>query len=158
MTPKAIYDYIDELYTHNAFVQLCGIKTHNISCGQAAVGLRLDKAKHTNLNNSTHGGLIMTIMDNATGIAAATIGKKVVTVSMTAAFIKSAPVGALIEAKAEIAHQDGNILTMNIQVYDHSNDNLLASGISSMLIITDFPDIPEKWEGSYQAPLAYLNE
>lgn len=158
MTPKAIYDYIDELYTHNTFVQLCGIKTLDISCGQAAVGLRLDAAKHTNLNASIHGGLIMTLMDNATGIAAATIGKRVVTVSMTTAFIKGAPVGALVEATAKISHQDDNILTMNILVRDRENDIFLASGISSMFIIADFPGIPEKWEGSYHAPLAYLNK
>ena len=158
MTPKEIYDYIDELYTHNAFVQLCGIKTHSISCGKAAVGLRLDENKHTNLNASIHGGLLMAIMDNATGIAAAAIGKRVVTVSMTVDFIKGAPVGSLVEAEASITHRDGNMITMNIHIYDRSHGKLMASGINSMLVIADFPGIPEKWEGSYKADLPYLKE
>lgn len=153
MTPKEIYEYIDELYTHNAFVQLCGIKTSAISCGKASVCLRLDAARHTNLNASIHGGLLMTLMDNATGIAAAAIGKRVVTVSMTVDFIKGAPVGSLIEAEAAITHRDDNMLTMTIHVYDRDHNNLLASGINSMLIIADFPGIPEKWQGNYRATL-----
>ena len=64
MSPKEIYNYINHLYQGNAFVQLCGIKTHSISCGRAAVGLRIDPAKHTNLNASIHGGLLMAIVNN----------------------------------------------------------------------------------------------
>ncbi len=153
MTPKEIYDYVDELYTHNAFVQLCGIKTSAVSCGKASVCLRLDAARHTNLNASIHGGLLMALMDNATGIAAAVIGKRVVTVSMTVDFIKGAPVGALIEAEATITYRDSKTITMTIHAYDRDHDKLLASGINSMLIIADFPGIPEKWQGSYRPQL-----
>ena len=158
MTPKEIYDYIDNLYLNNAFVQLCGIKTHSISCGKARVGLKLDPAKHTNLNGSIHGGLLMGIMDNATGIAAAAIGKRVVTVSMTVDFIKGAPVGSVVEAEAYITHRDGAMLTMSIHMYDRTHDKLMASGINSMLVIADFPGIPEKWEGSYKADLPYFRD
>ena len=150
MSPKEIYNYIDHLYKSNAFVQLCGIKIHSISCGRAAVGLRIDPAKHTNLNASIHGGLLMAIMDNATGIAAASIGKRVVTVSMTVDFIKGAQVGSLVEAEAYITHRDGNTLTMSIHMYDKDHNRLMASGINSMLIISVFPGIPENWEGTYR--------
>ena len=150
MSPKEIYNYIDHLYKSNVFVQLCGIKIHSISCGRAAVGLRIDPAKHTNLNASIHGGLLMAIMDNATGIAAASIGKRVVTVSMTVDFIKGAQVGSLVEAEAYITHRDGNMLTMSIHMYDKDHNRLMASGINSMLIIADFPGIPENWEGTYK--------
>lgn len=88
-------------------------------------------------------------MDNATGIAAAAIGKRVVTVSMTVDFSKGATVGSLVEAEAYITHRDGNMLTMSIRMYDKDQNKLMASGINSMLIIADFPGIPKKWEGSY---------
>ncbi|MDY4920302.1 MAG: PaaI family thioesterase [Phascolarctobacterium sp.] len=156
MTPKEIYDYIDDLYKKNAFVQLCGIKTHRISCARASVGLKLDATKHTNLNGSIHGGLLMGIMDNATGIAAAAIGKRVVTVSMTVDFIKGAPVGSVVEAEAYITHRDGNALTMSIHMYDKTHNKLMASAINSMLVIADFPGIPEEWSGEYIADLEYL--
>ena len=145
LSPKEIYDYIDHLYEGNAFVQLCGIKTHSISCGRAAVGLRLDLAKHTNLNASIHGGLLMAIMDNATGIACAAMGKRVVTVSMTVDFIKGAPSGAMVEAQAEVVSHNDRLITMQIHVYDTDADTLLATGSCCMLTIADFPGIPEKW-------------
>ena len=68
MSPKEIYNYINHLYQGNAFVQLCGIKTHSISCGRAAIGLRIDPAKHTNLNASIHGGLLMPRRTKSKGI------------------------------------------------------------------------------------------
>ena len=89
-------------------------------------------------------------MDNATGIAAASIGKRVVTVSMTVDFIKGAQVGSLVEAEAHITHRDGNMLTMGIHMYDKDHNRLMASGINSMLTIADFPGIPENWEGTYR--------
>ena len=97
-------------------------------------------------------------MDNATGIAAAAIGKRVVTVSMTVDFIKGAPVGSVVEAEAYITHRDGAMLTMSIHMYDRTHDKLMASGINSMLVIADFPGLPEKWEGSYKADLPYFRD
>ena len=107
MQPEEIIRSVKDIYTHNAFMQHCGIKVHSISCGKAAVGLRIDPAIHTNLHGKLHGGLLTTLVDNATGIACAAMGKRVVTVSMTVDFIKGAPSGAMVEAQAEVvSHND----------------------------------------------------
>ena len=50
MQPEEIIRSVKDIYTHNAFMLHCGIKVHSISCGKAAVGLRIDPAIHTNLN------------------------------------------------------------------------------------------------------------
>lgn len=71
MQPEEIIRSVKDIYTHNAFMQHCGIKVHSISCGKAAVGLRIDPAIHTNLNGKLHEGLLTTLVDNATGIACA---------------------------------------------------------------------------------------
>ena len=84
-------------------------------------------------------------MDNATGIACAAMGKRVVTVSMTVDFIKGAPSGAMVEAQAEVVSHNGQLITMQIHVYDTDADTLLATGSCCMLTIADFPGIPEKW-------------
>ena len=47
---------------------------------------------------------------------------------------------------------------MSIHMYDRTHDKLMASGINSMLVIADFPGIPENWEGSYSPSLTYLEE
>lgn len=144
MTPSEICAYIKELYTHNSFMKLCGIEITEIICGKARVGLRIDADKHTNLNNKLHGGLLMTLMDNATGIAAASVGKRVVTVSMTVDFIKAAEAGTFVEAEAIVSYQDAANLNMNMNIFDE-NGRMLATGISCMLAIADFPNIPAKW-------------
>lgn len=140
-----IISKVEELYAHNGFMNHCGIHIIDIACGKARVGLKVIDGIHTNLNSKIHGGLLMTLMDNATGIAGASIGKRVVTMSMTTSFIKDADVGALIEAEAVITSILEDKITMAITVTDKGNDKLLAIGISTMLVIANFEGIPEKW-------------
>ncbi len=144
MTADEIVSYIKEIYSHNKFMNYCGIRIIHISCGKARVGLTIDPEKHTNLNDKLHGGLLMTLMDNATGIAAAAVGKRVVTVSMTVDFIKSAGAGTAVEAEAVVIYQDKAAINMNMNIYD-AEGRILATGISSMLAIADYPGIPDKW-------------
>ena len=145
MQKEAIIQTVQSLYEHNAFMQHCGIQIKSIGCGKAAVGLKVDADIHTNLNGRLHGGLLMTLVDNATGIACATVGKKVVTVSTTVSFIKGASANALVEAQAEIISQQGGIFTVQVQVYNTTNNQLLATSSSTMLEIATFPNIPEQW-------------
>lgn len=142
---EAIVARIKEIYSQNGFMHHCGIEIHNISCGKAAVGLRIQLGRDTNLNNKLHGGLLMTIMDNATGIACASLGKRAVTVSMTVDFIKSADVGSLVEAEAVVTNVTNGMMYLNIRICDKDHDKLLATGISTLMIIADFPGIPEEW-------------
>lgn len=145
MQSEAIIKAVKDVYAINTFMKHCGIKIKSISCGKAAVGLTVNPAIHTNLSNKLHGGLLMTLVDNATGVACAAVGKRVVTVSMTVDFIKSASAGADIEAQAEIVSQHDDLFTMQVHVYDMSANKLLATGICTMLTIADFPQIPAKW-------------
>lgn len=144
MKADEIVSYVKEIYSQNKFMNYCGIKIIHIGCGKARVGLKIDPEKHTNLNNKLHGGLLMTLMDNATGIAAASVGKRVVTVSMTVDFIKSADAGSIVEAEAVISYMDKSTVNMNMNMYD-AEGKTMATGISSMLSIADYPGIPEKW-------------
>lgn len=144
MRPNDVKAMIEIIYSENKFMHYCDIKIISVSCGKARVGLTVDPERHTNLNNKLHGGLLMTLMDNATGIAAASVGKRVVTVSMTVDFIKGADTGETVEAEAVISYQDKSAVMMNINVYNDKN-KIIATGISSMLIIADFPEIPAKW-------------
>ncbi len=145
MTAFEIERQVRELYNHNSFMSLCGIEIVSIECGIARVGLTIDANKHTNLNDKLHGGLLVTLMDNATGIAAASIGKRVVTVSTTVNFLKGASVGDCVEAEAQVRYINEAQVNMVMNVYNKTNDKLMATGISSMLAIAEFPGIPQKW-------------
>lgn len=145
MQAEKIIQAIKNIYAVNAFMKYCGIKIHHISCGKATVGLTVDPAIHTNLSNKLHGGLLMTLIDNATGVACAAVGKRVVTVSMSVSFIKSAAAGANVEARAEISSQHDNLFTMQVNVFDTDTTMLLATGMCTMMTIADFPEIPNNW-------------
>ncbi|MDO4178009.1 MAG: PaaI family thioesterase [Phascolarctobacterium sp.] len=146
MSADEITTIIKEIYEHNAFMKHCGIEIISLTCGEATVGLTIDANKHTNINNKPHGGLIMTLMDNATGLAAATVGKRVVTMSTTVNFVKSANVGDYIEATAYVESMDeNNLIYLRMEVRNKSNNQLMATAISSMLSIANFGTIPEKW-------------
>ena len=136
---------IKEIYAANSFMNLCGIGIKDIGCGSATVGLVIDGARHTNVNGRLHGGLLMTLMDNATGVAAASCGKRVVTVSMTVDFVKGAGVGDAVEARAQIRYMDTANINMEVNVYNAATGKLLATGMSCMLAIDAFEGIPEKW-------------
>ena len=87
----------------------------------------------------------MTLVDNATGIACASIGKKVVTVSSTISFIKSAAANDLVAAQAEIVSQHDNVFTVSVHVHNTTTNKLLATSTSTMMETGIFPDIPEQW-------------
>ena len=124
---------VSEIYSHNNFMQECGIYIVDMSCGSATVAVKVDPKRHANLNGMAHGGLVATLADNATGIAGATIGKRVVTSTIATDFIKGAPVGTTISA------------TINIEVRDLDNDTLVAKATAAMIVVDTFAGIPEKW-------------
>lgn len=145
MEAEKIKAMISEIYSHNKFMNMCDIYIVDMSCGSATVALKVDPEKHANLNGMAHGGLVATLADNATGIAGATIGKRVVTSTLAIDFIKGAPVGTTISATSHITHADDRLVTIKIEVRDVDNDTLVAKVTAAMIVVDTFPGIPAKW-------------
>lgn len=147
MSRKAeVLEKVSKIYDGNAFMHVCKIDIHDIGCGWAKVGIKVVDGWHTNLNASLHGGMFMTLMDNSTGIAAATMGKRVVTVTTSTTFIKGARIGDEVEAYGRVINLDGNKVNMAMELRDLTTGDLMATSTSCMLVIADFEGIPEKWE------------
>lgn len=136
---KAIYD-------GNAFMHICRIDIHDIGCGWAKVGIKVQDGHHTNLNASLHGGMFLTLMDNSTGVAAATMGKRVITVTTSATLIKGARVGDEVEAFGKVLNITGDKVNMQMELRNLTTGDLMAKATSCMLVISDFEGIPEHWE------------
>ena len=145
MEAEKIKAMVSEIYSHNTFMNMCDIYIVDMSCGSATVALKVDPEKHANLNGMAHGGLVATLADNATGIAGATIGKRVVTSTLAIDFIKGAPVGTTISATSHITHADDRLVTIKIDVSDMDNDTLVAKVTAAMIVVDTFPGIPAKW-------------
>lgn len=76
-----------------------------------AMGLRVEE-RHANLHGTLHGGVIALLADVAMGYAASCVSgqfKPVTTVSMSADMVKSAFVGAWVEARVELLRPGGRI-------------------------------------------------
>ncbi|MEG0970316.1 MAG: PaaI family thioesterase [Acidaminococcaceae bacterium] len=142
-TPASIKQEIIAIYAQNAFMHLVGIQIEKLACGQVELGLDVVAGKHTNLNDSIHGGVLATMADNALGIVCATVGKRVVTVSMQLAFIKGIKPGEHATAKGTIISNDGK--TMVVQVGIYHGEQLLLDSMSTMMVINDFSAIPPQW-------------
>ena len=144
MLPQPLVDKIKEIYAVNAFMHLCDLELASIDKGEACVELRINDLKHTNTHHLLHGGLITTMMDNATGFAGASIGKRVVTVSMTVDFIKTAGPGSLLQATARVVRLEGNKVYMDMKVVNKDTGDVLAVGTSVMFSVKDIPGFPQE--------------
>lgn len=137
---------VKTIYDDNAFMRVCGISIHDIGCGWAKVGIKVSGDLHTNVNASLHGGMFMTLMDNSTGVAAATKGKRVITVTTSATFIKGAKVNEEVEAFGKVLDIVGDKVNMQMELHNLTTGELMAKAISCMLVIGEFDGIPEHWE------------
>jgi len=147
MTKNEILQEIKKIYENNMFTQqLCGIEIRDIGYGTAKLGVIVDAKKHVNLNNSIHGGMTYSLMDNATGVAGASIGKRVVTVSCTANYLNTARPGDDLEANCRIVNINGDKVNMEMELRDLTSGKLVAVATSCMVIIGTFSDIPETWD------------
>ena len=57
MKRKRSKQKVSEIYSHNNFMQECGIYIVDMSCGSATVAVKVDPERHANLNGMAHGGL-----------------------------------------------------------------------------------------------------
>lgn len=136
---------VREIYEHNNFMRKCGIYIVDMVCGGATVAVKVDPVKHANLNGMAHGGLVATLADNATGVAGATLGKRVVTSTLATDFIKGAPVGTTISATSHVTYADDRLVTIDIAITDLDNNALIAKATAAMIVVGAFDGIPEKW-------------
>lgn len=140
---ERIRQLITEYYSHNIFMNYCGIKIDYLECGLAKVGMMIDPLKHANLNGAAHGGMLATLADNATGIAAATVGKRVVTVSMNLSYISSLPVGNYASACGRIIGRRDKQMFIDVDIT--WNSKLILKAHANMLEFGIFEGVPEVW-------------
>lgn len=144
-TSEDIKAYIEKLYYTNCFTYNCGIRIIKVECGKVHLGLTVEEGRHTNLVDTMHGGMLMTLMDNSTGIVGATVGKKVITVSMNNTFIKTAPVGHFVESVAVIDKVEGKLMNVHTEVHDIDTGDLLCKSMSVMFTVGEYSEIAENW-------------
>ncbi len=114
------------------------IKLIDLEEGKSTFSCYVDDL-HTNLFGIAHGGVLASICDTAMGSACVTYGKKLVTLDMSISYIKSAPKGSIIIAKAEVISIGNTIVRAEAKVYNN-NHELLALSQASYFIKGDFSE------------------
>ena len=97
------------------------------------LGLRIEE-KHLNNLGVAHGGILMTLADNAVGVAVdRTLGEKtpVVTVSLSNEFLNSAGLGDWVVAEARILKQGGRLIFVDCLLSVEDRPILHASAVMS---------------------------
>lgn len=116
------------------FWGLLGCEVVKADGKKAAICLELIPS-HLNLLGIVHGGVLMSLMDNAMGLVvmlAETTGRTV-TATMNTHFLASASSGLLL-CEAELLHRTGRTLTLHAEVKDEDG-KLLAWGSGSYRLI-----------------------
>ena len=90
---------------------------------------------HLNLLGIVHGGVLMSLMDNAMGLVVmlGETNEKTVTATMNTHFLASSR-GGLLLCEAELLHRTGRTLTLEVRVKDEEG-KLLAWGSGSYRVI-----------------------
>jgi uncharacterized protein (TIGR00369 family) len=116
------------------FWGLLGCEVVQADGGKATICLDI-VPMHLNLLNLVHGGVLMSLLDNAMGLVVmlAETNERAVTATMNTHFLASNK-GGLLLCEAELLHRTGRTLTLEAKVKDEEG-KLLAWGSGSYRIL-----------------------
>ncbi len=144
MDAKTCLEILRDVYKGNQFISYCGITIDAVKCGEATLSLVVDDTKHTNQYGFTHGGALEALADIALGVACATVGKRVMTLSFNMNFIKNIHAGERATAVAIVRHNGHR--TMVVDVDTVTDDGVLMTRATATMFVRDLYDnIPEQW-------------
>lgn len=107
-----------------------------VQANSAKATISLDASeRHLNLLGIVHGGVLMSLLDNAMGLVVmlAAANERTVTANMNTQFLSSSKGGMLL-CEAELVHRTNRTLTLGAQVKD-DNGKLLAWGSGAYRLI-----------------------
>ena len=100
-----------------------GMKLMELTPGYAKVGLKL-KREFLNWDNTIHGGVIATLLDQAFGCAGNTLENIYVAVQMNIHFLAAVPVGETVYAESRVLHAGKRVGTSEMTVVDYKGKTI----------------------------------
>lgn len=121
--------------THTPFMQHSEFKITEITPDSAVVECNVKKI-HLNPYSITHGGLLFSMADVASGTAARADGRKYVTEQASVSFLKPGKEGDLIKAEAKIIHRGRKSAVLDAEVRNQDG-KLLFKGMFTYFCLDD---------------------
>lgn len=140
-------DYTQKIinnYSHNSFVNLCGLKIIDVECGTSKLSMDISSEKHTNMYSVVHGGALAALADTALGVACASTGARIVTIDYSINFIKNINAGDTAISVAHVVNRGHKVIVVEVNTYNKAGD-LLTKLNGTAYVIGAFEDVPEKW-------------
>lgn len=100
---EKIFEELLNINKNTNFHQLIGVHVIELAKGYAATKIKIED-KHLNPLNIAHGGVLFSMMDITMGMAARTVGKRVVTLEMNINYVSPANLGDEVKAIGKIVH------------------------------------------------------
>lgn len=117
---------MDELIESNAFARYIGMELTRVEQGYAEGRIRMEK-RHTNVYEGMHGGCVYALADTIAGIAAATCGRYVTTLSGGMNYMLPIKDTEYVICKARTIRQGGRIAVLDVAV-ENEKGEILSNG------------------------------
>lgn len=119
-----------EFTSRNAFIHTCGIEVRKMERDYAVLGTTA-RPDLLNPMGMLHGGLLYTLADCSSGVAARTDGRLYVTQSGSLNYIHNVAEGD-VYAESHVLHRGRTVCTVDVKIYSTATGTLLAAGMFSM--------------------------
>lgn len=113
-----LFEQLLEINKKTNFHRLIDMNVVELGKGYAVLEMEVQE-KHLNPLGIAHGGALFSLMDTAMGMAARTIGKKVVTLEMNINYISPGNVNNKIKATGKVIHAGNKITVAVCEAYSH---------------------------------------
>ena len=117
---------LDGLIAGNAFARYIGLELTGVAAGYAEGRIRMEDY-HTNVYEGMHGGCVYALADTIAGIAAATCGRYVTTLSGGMNYMLPVKDTEYVVCKARTVRQGGRIAVLDVVVENDGGD-ILSNG------------------------------
>lgn len=141
---KDVPEYIRKMYGYNSFVNSFGISVDEISCGSAVLSIEIDPLKHFDHRGFCHGGVLTALADSVLSVTGASAGAAVATLNLSMNFIRNVHNAGRISVKSKIRHHGRTTMVIEAEMFDEEH-TVLATFLSTMLVVGKFEEIPKKW-------------
>jgi acyl-CoA thioesterase len=128
---------LHNLYKHNPFVGILGIKVEDVKEGEATLSMPIIQEVHGNLFGMAHGGVTASLADTAMGLACVTLGKRVVTLDMNINYIYGAAAGETMTTVAKVLHNGQHTVVVEAENRNNAG-KLLAIARGTFYVVGRF--------------------
>lgn len=141
MNPEEV---IRKMFKSNAFMNVLKVEIEEVHCGGATLVMPIEFDIHTNHWLGVHGGVMASLVDSATGVACASLGKVCTTLNMNVNYISNVRAMGSLLATSKVVHNGMSTINIVSEIKDEAG-NVICNATLIMFVMDKLKEVPEKW-------------